>query len=170
MLSNLEKFSLKLRLHHHPLQGNHPLLQAVSGHLCASLCHSPATPRCHRGLEPQSFYPVEAPEDRSSLTHPCVPKCWTMVLSITARCHLLPTRRLLLGTAGTCRPTARELAEDPASSTIIWSHRTQEAQGRGVSPRLSQVSPGQGEEPQHQGPCPAAAEHQTGFEFSNHSK
>ena len=111
------------------------LLLFQSGHtvLSSSVCSSLCLP-----------ISLGAPEDRSSLTHPCV-----STASDSGPFHHCPEATsypqggCCWGMAGAGRPTARELAESPAASTICpWSHRTEQAQGSTVSSSAQPGRPG----------------------------
>lgn len=134
------------------------LLLSQSGHtvLPSSVCSSLCLP-----------ISLGAPEDRSSLTHPCV-----LTASDSGPFHHCPEATshprgsCCRGMAGTGRPTARELAEDPAARTICpRSRRTERAQGSTVS---SSAQPGRPRTGRAWAPVPrpVTAWGQTRLEFS----
>lgn len=157
MLSNLEKFS---KLSYPIILCRETACPIGCERQGASLCHSPATPWCHRRFEPQSFYQLEGTRGQvQSDSALCPPNAGLWSFPSLPDATSYPQ--------GGCFWEHQEHAGPQPGS---WQ-RTQPAapsvpgatghKAEVSVPWLSQVSPGQGEEPQHQGPCPAAAQHQT---------
>lgn len=115
------------------LQGARPVPEAVRSHLWASRHLSLATLCCRHQPVPLCLpagRSMGAPEDRSSLTHPCVPKapdsgCFHHCPDAT------PTRKEAAPGNGRSTQAHRQGAsgEPPASTICPRSHRTQRPRG-----------------------------------------